>query len=372
MDYIELARQLSGNTSSGITRKTATATSASTNGTVQINVGGNNITVPTIGNIGKGDTVEYIVQDGMPVAIGSKGAGDTMRGDVDAISGNVDNLQTLIRETPAGNLEVAKVNDDGEYVGTHTEMTANAFEVHDTNHNTLASFGADGVEIYNNKGTKLASFGAGKAEIGKAQDNSVIALCDGVGTIQAQKHLGVYDSILFNGGNEFELKSSDDEADSIGYVELCTTKNAGSTATLAANSGMNGRGSVLVSAGGGTSTLQLKADEILIGNNTLTDHITQSYTKGNWYVERYASGLVKQYWYGSVDWQAGTASVATLTYPVATKKLYSATATPTDYRVTQVYLWGASNDGTQCVINGEASEAHTSSVSLTVIGVAAS
>ena len=370
MDYIELARQLSGNTSSAITRKTATATSASTNGTVRIEVGGNNITVPTIGNISKGNTVEYIVQDGMPVAVGTKGAGDALRD-------NVEGLQTLIRSTDDG-VEVAKVNESGGYVGTHTEMTADAFEVHDAGHNKLASFGANVVSIANNNA------------------NAKINMCAGTGAIEARKDTSGNAMLFLTAGTGVQLESTTTAPDTstIHYEDTATigsqTVSNPTVFMEARRDTANGDlSSAYVYGIAGEqpsdSRLDLKGYTINIGGyvinlasspiingDALADHITQSYTSGNWYVERYASGLVKQYWYGLASFATSVGWVAQQAYPVALSAVYSAQATGGDYRVTKLYTAPMEQSGAACYIGGMASTAHQSNVSLCVIGMAAS
>lgn len=382
MDYIELARHLSGNTSSGITRKTATATSASANGTVQINVGGNNITVPTIGNIGKGDTVVYIVQDGMPVAIGSKGAGDTLHDDVDTVSGNVTGLQTLIRETDTGNLEVAKVNDEGKYVGTRTIMTSDAFKVCSANGTSLVSYGKEIAFAEGRMGTISAAH-VGTGELAEDQmtlnmsENGVLDANHSI--VASAKHANYKAALTLSSEN---APAGEYSSAYLPYVYLEAYKSATDYVGIGLYSGgADSARSPLeintIDTSGTAHKLEITKKGTLLYDSEsvatgLADHITQSYTKGDWYVERYASGLVKQYWYGLATFAASVGWVAQQAYPVALSAVYSAQATGSDYRVTQLYAAPMEQSGAACYIGGTASEAHQSNVSLCVIGMAAS
>lgn len=67
----------------GELRTYGTATAASSNGYVSVNVGGDVATIPTVGAVSVGDEVLIQVQDGHPVAIGVRGWGDDVQTAID-------------------------------------------------------------------------------------------------------------------------------------------------------------------------------------------------------------------------------------------------------------------------------------------------
>ena len=73
----------------GERRVYGTATAASSGGNVSVDVGGETVTIPTVGAVTQGDEVVIQVQNGHPVAIGSRGWGDNVR---DAITDMQDTL----------------------------------------------------------------------------------------------------------------------------------------------------------------------------------------------------------------------------------------------------------------------------------------
>ena len=100
MDYIELAKALNKTTTTkGTKRKTAVAKTYSDNGRVKIVVGGVTIDVPCIGAIKAGDTVTYETQNGMPVAVGYSGWGDSVKDNIIGVAVDVDNVSTELADT---------------------------------------------------------------------------------------------------------------------------------------------------------------------------------------------------------------------------------------------------------------------------------
>lgn len=73
----------------GERRVYGTATAASSGGSVSVNVGGEVITVPTIGAVASGQEVVIEVQNGHPVCIGVAGWGDDIQSDVDDVISHV-------------------------------------------------------------------------------------------------------------------------------------------------------------------------------------------------------------------------------------------------------------------------------------------
>lgn len=100
MDYIELAKALNKTTTTkGTKRKTAIAKTYSDNGRVKITVGGVTIDVPCIGAIKAGDTVTYETQNGMPVAVGYSGWGDSVKANIIGVAVDVNNVSTELADT---------------------------------------------------------------------------------------------------------------------------------------------------------------------------------------------------------------------------------------------------------------------------------
>lgn len=67
----------------GERRVYGTATAASSGGSVSVDVGGETVTIPTVGAVAQGDEVVIQVQNGHPVAIGVRGWGDAIQSQVD-------------------------------------------------------------------------------------------------------------------------------------------------------------------------------------------------------------------------------------------------------------------------------------------------
>lgn len=83
-DKMALAAELfSRNEQPGESRAYGVATAASSDGTVSVNVGGETVTMPTVGAVRQGDEVIVQVQDSSPVAIGSRGWGDAVQEAID-------------------------------------------------------------------------------------------------------------------------------------------------------------------------------------------------------------------------------------------------------------------------------------------------
>ena len=118
-----------------------------------------------------GDTDNRItgaIADAQDTADAAQTAADTAKAATDA-------LQTLIRETSDG-IEVGKSADGSTYTGTHTLVGTDAFEVHDKDHNTLASFSDSSVEL------------------GKNSDNSKIDMINGALVVTTTDDVNVYDA----------------------------------------------------------------------------------------------------------------------------------------------------------------------------------
>lgn len=356
MDYIKLTKALTGSNNVQVKRKTATATADSVKGKVTIDVGGNKIDVPVIGTVKEGETVVYTSQDGAPIAYAAPGSGDTLQAQVDSVT-------TLIRETERG-VEVGKSADGKTFTGIHTAQTASAFEVHgsDTDHTVLASFGADTVNLAN------------------TNQSAVINMIGGVGKISAIRGEVADDAyIVMTGSAGAQLVTDSSTTGALSRVMAIANSSSGAHANMYSEivmpSGKKRFARLDVIGGSPSSTssqVAIQADTVTINDNPLTDHITQSYASGNWYVERYASGLVKQYWYGNATYINGTAVILTQSIPVSLSKVYAAHVTPTDYRVSKVYYMPSTSTGTltQVMIGGTATEAHTSPISITLVGKA--
>lgn len=83
-DKMALATELfSRNDQPGENRVYGVATAASSGGSVTVNVGGETVTMPTVGAVRQGDEVIVQVQDSSPVAIGSRGWGDSVQEAID-------------------------------------------------------------------------------------------------------------------------------------------------------------------------------------------------------------------------------------------------------------------------------------------------
>lgn len=78
-EKISLAEGLFGQKEyAGESRVYGTATANSSSGTVAVDIGGQNVTIPTIGAVESGDEVAILVQDGHPVCLGPAGWGDSI------------------------------------------------------------------------------------------------------------------------------------------------------------------------------------------------------------------------------------------------------------------------------------------------------
>ncbi len=148
-----------------------------------------------------GDTDNRItgaIADAQDTADAAQTAADTAKAATDA-------LQTLIRETSDG-IEVGKSADGSTYTGTHTLVGTDAFEVHDKDHNTLASFGAWNIEL------------AKSANVGE------VGFFGGVDTIKGGiKYTsdGSYSS--------FELHAGKDTTEDEGWMYLASAASTGVT-----------------------------------------------------------------------------------------------------------------------------------------------
>lgn len=71
------------------TRVYATATASSTDGTVTVDIGGEEVSIPAVGAIAQGQEAVVQVYNGHPFAIGAKGWGDEIQADVDEVTSHV-------------------------------------------------------------------------------------------------------------------------------------------------------------------------------------------------------------------------------------------------------------------------------------------
>lgn len=171
-----------------------TAYAASSDGTVQVDIDGSVMNLPTNVSVKEGDTVQVTISDRSPVVTGVIGRGDEMQAEIDAVA------------------------DVSNYFW-HDSLGAHVSNIdRDTSGNNVL-IDADSVDIKDGNDV-LATFTASTVELGKNSANSTIEMCAGNGSIsyeQSPVYYGTKGNLVIEG-------SPTDDAE---YVTLRTVDNSG-------------------------------------------------------------------------------------------------------------------------------------------------
>lgn len=135
----------------GERRVYGTATAASSDGSVSVDVGGETVTIPTVGAVAQGDEVVIQVQNGHPVAIGVRGWGD-------AIQSQVDETASYVWLDQYGHLRVTPLPKEQQPT-TGVTIDSNSVDIISDSYSTSVS--DDGMTIYDEEARQVAQLCTG-------------------------------------------------------------------------------------------------------------------------------------------------------------------------------------------------------------------